>query len=481
MALHGIPGEEFYNASLERARALPPAERSADVAAWLRCHDAMDAAAAALPEMPLNGGSLTQPVGGPAALAALLQVRVHSFALPPADPKHPCTTLRHLAPQLPPLMRVWAAGQEAQMAPQPELLSVLGGHSAHSGRQPGGDLSLVRVSRLLLLALVAQWPSIQHNQVAADVLAALKPALLGEAAAARLDRQLSELRQQLVGSGDGAGDSSGATTSSGAASGSGGAELQSAQQLQVVWHLLSLQLAETPNAPMLLTPRGASEMAVHAARGLLQLAPSNPRSSYAMGKVAVMNHSLNRTSPLRDPLPHFLRCVELARQQRNDFFLARAGWMAAVVAASDCNPLLSPSQASALLDEATAAFQRCKRVVPPSWAATLRADREMCTPIRPTIDAQLSASPRCWQQAIHAQQLPGVQQRAQRVMDKHPERQLPTCDACGLPSTALKCCARCKARRYCSKACQAQDWREGRHKQECPQLAAVRAAGGGGA
>lgn len=68
--------------------------------------------------------------------------------------------------------------------------------------------------------------------------------------------------------------------------------------------------------------------------------------------------------------------------------------MAALVAASDRNPLLSPTQAAAVLDEATAAFQRCKRVVPPSWTATLRADREMCAPIRPIIDAHLAASPR---------------------------------------------------------------------------------------
>lgn len=33
--------------------------------------------------------------------------------------------------------------------------------------------------------------------------------------------------------------------------------------------------------------------------------------------------SLNPSSALRDPLPHLVRCVELAREQRNDFFLAR--------------------------------------------------------------------------------------------------------------------------------------------------------------
>ena len=137
MAHDGPPGVEFYNASLQQARALPPAERSGGVAAWLRCHDVMATAAAALPAMPLGGSVLTQPLGGPAALAALLQVLAHSFAEPPTDPKQPCTTLRHLAPQLPPLMRVWTEDPEVQMAPQPALLSVLGvggTHSAHRQR-----------------------------------------------------------------------------------------------------------------------------------------------------------------------------------------------------------------------------------------------------------------------------------------------------------------------------------------------------------
>lgn len=157
-----------------------------------------------------------------------------------------------------------------------------------SGRKPGSDLDLELVARLLLLALVAQLPSIQHNRVAADVLAALKPTLLGDAAAPRLGEQIAELRLQLAGSSV----SGGAGSSGGSDSGSEGSgpELPSARQLQVVWHVLSLMLAETPNAPLLLGPRGTSEMGEHAARGLLQLQPSNPRSSYAMGKVAVMNH-----------------------------------------------------------------------------------------------------------------------------------------------------------------------------------------------
>lgn len=283
---HHVPGEDFYQASLERARALPEAERSADVAAWLRSHDAIEAAAAALPLMPLDGSTLTRPAGGPAALAALLQVLAHSFAVPPADPKHPCARLRCFGPQLPPLMHVFAQGVDIQMAPQPRLLSILQGGGG-GGREPGSELDLEMVARLLLLVWVTQLPGFSLTQVAADALAALKPALLGNAAAARLDRQIAELQQKVGGgsSGGGAGSSSGASSSS-----SSVPELPSARQLQIVWHALSLEVAGSTAAPMQLPPVAVSRMAEQAARGLLALEPHNPRSSYAMGKVAVMNH-----------------------------------------------------------------------------------------------------------------------------------------------------------------------------------------------
>lgn len=121
-----------------------------------------------------------------------------------------------------------------------------------------------------------------------------------------------------------------------------------------------------------------------------------------------------------------------------------------MVAASDSNPLLSPIQAADLWGEAAAAFQRCKLVVPPSWASMVRAERDMCSAIRPTLEAHLAASPQRWRGAIRAQQLPQVQQRAQQLQDKHPVGQLPTCDGCGLPSSALQRCTRCKSRRYVS-------------------------------
>jgi len=36
----------------------------------------------------------------------------------------------------------------------------------------------------------------------------------------------------------------------------------------------------------------------------------------------------------------------------------------------------------------------------------------------------------------------------------------------------FKRCQRCKRAQYCSKECQISHWKEGRHKKECPELAA---------
>jgi hypothetical protein len=42
---------------------------------------------------------------------------------------------------------------------------------------------------------------------------------------------------------------------------------------------------------------------------------------------------------------------------------------------------------------------------------------------------------------------------------------LPACDACRLPSAALRQCAACKQARYCSRECQSKAWPQ--HKAAC--------------
>ena len=126
----------------------------------------------------------------------------------------------------------------------------------------------------MLLAAVSDLLGINQANEGPCALQALKPALLGEAAAARLDRQLAQLQRRLAAG----------------AAGWGGAELPTAQQLQVAWHGLSLVLAsaDVPGIPEELELSGLAE---EAARGLLQLEPDNPRSSWWLGRIAVMNHT----------------------------------------------------------------------------------------------------------------------------------------------------------------------------------------------
>ena len=73
----------FYYERLARARAVPEAERSADVQQWLRVHAELDAVLAALPGVPASATSqrpLVEPLGGDGALAALLRFIAAAYA-----------------------------------------------------------------------------------------------------------------------------------------------------------------------------------------------------------------------------------------------------------------------------------------------------------------------------------------------------------------------------------------------------------------
>lgn len=144
------PGAEFYQERLERARALPEAERSSDVRAWLAAHAALDAAAPLLPGIETRT-EFTEPPGGSAALAALLQYLVQTYCHTPLDPMHPAFTNGILSPQLPPLMHVWENGSNTDMCLTPFSNGIL-----TTGRLPAGGANLALVARLLLLAAATQ-------------------------------------------------------------------------------------------------------------------------------------------------------------------------------------------------------------------------------------------------------------------------------------------------------------------------------------
>ena len=113
MPPRGPPSSDFYQERLAGARALPEGERSADVRQWLRQHEELEAALAALPEVPASATAqrpLVEPLGGDAALAALLRLLSATYSDYSCDSLHPNAGLNCLAAQLPPFMRVWLEG-----------------------------------------------------------------------------------------------------------------------------------------------------------------------------------------------------------------------------------------------------------------------------------------------------------------------------------------------------------------------------------
>ena len=121
------PADDFYEERLARARALPEAERSADVRQWLRLHEELGAALAALPPLPPSATPqrpLVESLGGDVALAALLRFLAAAFSDSARDPVHPSSTLERLVPQLPPFFHVWdleGASNKVRFAADPGL------------------------------------------------------------------------------------------------------------------------------------------------------------------------------------------------------------------------------------------------------------------------------------------------------------------------------------------------------------------------
>lgn len=360
-AEEAVPGAEFYYERLQRAQAIPESERSPDVAAWLASHASLEAAAAALPAMPA-GATLTQPLGGKAALAALLQFLVHSHIAVPATLAHPHITFSRLWPQLPPLMAVscQSLGGSYTASSQPLLGSLLLSGLASAA----ADLELL--ARLLLLASLSIEPGFEQTRLGCDILAALGPALSGEQVQALLSRQLLELEQQLESSG-----------------GSFKPDLPSVQQLQAAQHSISVQLFMQSQRDTLPQQALASllQLAENATLQHLAQQPNSPRYSLERGVLAfdrgcaspqpgvggVEAHVLCTAaacwtyltalipgcarSPLTNQLqaclseavPQFLRAAQLARRKGSDLLLAR--WVACSSAAAPgaCEHTCTPS------------------------------------------------------------------------------------------------------------------------------------------
>lgn len=137
-----------------------------------------------------------------------------------------------------------------------------------------------------------------------------------------------------------------------------------------------------------------------------------------------------------------------------------------MVAAADSPAAVTPAAAAALLEEADAAQQRCKALLPPQWASDLKAEREMTSPCRRKVAEQAARSPGAWHAAIQLGNRGHLLRKAEQLrarVDQDP----PRCDGCGLMAPQLKRCA-CHLRWYCSVECQKRDRRAHRASAKLP-------------
>ena len=149
----------------------------------------------------------------------------------------------------------------------------------------------------------------------------------------------------------------------------------------------------------------------------------------------------------------------------------RCCWWASREAAYVLSPAISPAAAAALFQEGDAAFARCKKLLPPSWAPILKKEREVCwTALKPIIEGHMQRSPNAWQAAIWWETVGQAERQLEEVQAKFSSEGLPRCDGCGLRAAQLKWCA-CRLKRYCSKDCQRRDFPA--HKAECKRARGI--------
>ena len=141
-----------------------------------------------------------------------------------------------------------------------------------------------------------------------------------------------------------------------------------------------------------------------------------------------------------------------------------------MVATADLNQALPPAEAQRLCDDAAAAYQRCKGLVPHGWLVVLKQDKDLSASFSWHLAQQMRRSPARWQAAIMQEGMADLMRHIQRA----PQRrgQVQNCEACGMASPELKRCSACHRAGYCSRQCQVQHWPA--HKAACK--AARRAA-----
>ncbi|PSC71360.1 arsenite methyltransferase isoform B [Micractinium conductrix] len=213
--------------------------------------------------------------------------------------------------------------------------------------------------------------------------------------------------------------------------------------------------------------RAARDGLEQAVRAMVQQEPDNPKG-YELAALAA-GQSVEEAGRAID---FKLRAHKLGLAQGSDWWTAHSALTALALlaeptaaAACTAGTLRALAAAQALVP---AARERCKRVLPSEWMASMDVVGEIEGQLRQT--AALAQRER--QQQQQQQQDAGPAPSAAREVGA-PAAVTPddaACAACHQPSKALQLCLACKSVKYCSRDCQRAHWPE--HKSACRAAAA---------
>lgn len=451
---------------LARAKAVPAAERSPEMAAFIAAEALYDDVDALLPLTP-SGDAALPP--GPERerrlqLAVLQAARV-------------C----YLCPEPPPVLRTLKAqayidsafsdsfiagfGRATNAADIPSATERFLRSYSGSGSRQGHLVRLYVKGQQQAASAMSPYLSDGESTTARVIATAMHASalkLLSDAQyAAAVDAELEALRRspELL----------------------PGRELPSARQLA---HLAGCNVALWAGY-MLLKPaqvqvaavQFVTQQAAAAAEAVLQLEPDNPRgyleAARFFGAAAELMPVAARQAP---PQPDqrvvdlYLKAVSLGQAQGSDWWVARC----APAALLGCTPrvsLASKAAAAAAVRQAQAALRRCRSRLPDAWVKAAEGLLLQTPSTLASIEAELSArSPpsgsggsaaAAGSPAAHAAT---GSSRLGELAQAMAVRSI-TCSGCGTGALGLRRCGGCLQAQYCSVECQRLHWPE--HKKVC--------------
>jgi hypothetical protein len=444
------PGAQFLERRLARATAVPPAERSPEVAAFVEAMQLLRKARELLPLTANGKAALPDTMETRLKVCTmtwpLRQLPASSCVCRPALPGCPLLSINlcrlpqallasakffrseYSCPDHPPQLRETWRHIAAYTWGARVAVAILGGHDT-------GTFDLTAVVFLYTHMLGGRLKRVQALQgfgAAAGMLAAPD-------VQQRVQRQLEEL--------------------------AGGREAQqpvlTALQLQYhCYHAMNCSSRDLKQPLEEQLPEFRTA-AASSAQALLKLEPNNPKSHAA--EADAWGIAAPSSQATKEQVECTLRLFRLAQQQRCDFWAVHAAATALTLAALEPLAVGRDTFGAALAayeQTAEAGMRRCKRLLPQAWAGQLELEMKLARPFLPRAAEQLlllqqvggsrgnsRATTAAVLQSAVVQRAAGIQQIGPVMVDWLDHYS--DCGGCGKRAMGLRRCARCRQAQYC--------------------------------